>query len=81
MEALNISVFRLSSVIGKNVYTTRGRYVGRVTDVSADIDGKSVSAIEMRITGKTAGSGTEVVLVPYELIVAIDDIVLLGSKR
>jgi len=79
MEALNISAFRLSSVIGKNVYTTRGRYVGRVTDVSADIDEKSVSAIEMRITGKTAG--TEVVLVPYELIVAIDDIVLLGSKK
>jgi sporulation protein YlmC with PRC-barrel domain len=35
----------------------------------------------MRITGKATGSGTEVVLVPYELIVAIDDIVLVGSKK
>jgi sporulation protein YlmC with PRC-barrel domain len=68
-------------VIGKNVYTTKGRYVGRVTDVSADVDSKSVSAIEMKITGKRTGSGTEVVLVPYELIVAIDDIVLIGSRK
>jgi sporulation protein YlmC with PRC-barrel domain len=74
-------VFRLSNVIGKNVYTTKGRYIGRVTDVSADIDAKSVSAMEMRIKGKATGSGTEVVLVPYELIVAIDDIVLVGSKK
>lgn len=81
MEAFSISFFRLSEVIGKNVYTTKGKYVGRVTDISADIDTKSVSALEMRITGKTTASGTEVVLVPYELIVAIEDIVLVGSKK
>jgi sporulation protein YlmC with PRC-barrel domain len=81
LEGLNISVFRLSKVIGKTVYTTKGKYVGRVTDISVDIDTRSVSALEMKIKRKTTVSGTEVVLVPYELIVAIDDIVLVGSKK
>lgn len=68
-------------MIGKTVYTMRGKYVGRVTDISVDIDTRSVSALEMKIKRKTTSSGTEVVLVPYELIAAIDDIVLVGSKK
>jgi sporulation protein YlmC with PRC-barrel domain len=71
----------LSETIGKDVYTIKGKYVGRVTDVSVDIDAKSVSAVQMKITGRKGMSGTEIVLVPYDLIVAIDDIVLVGTRR
>lgn len=71
----------MSEVIGKDVYNVKGKYVGRVTDVSVDVDTKSLSAVEMKITGKGSGSSNETVLVPYELVVAIDDIVLVGAKK
>ena len=81
MEGCLISSYRLSETIGKDVYTTKGKYVGRVTDFSIDTDVKSVSAVEMKITGRKGMSGTEMVLVPYELITAVDDIVIVGAKK
>ncbi|WXG43173.1 MAG: PRC-barrel domain-containing protein [Promethearchaeati archaeon SRVP18_Atabeyarchaeia-1] len=71
----------MAGTIGKDVYTTKGKYVGRVTDISVDIDAKSVSALEMKIARGKGASGTEIVLVPYDLVVAVDDIVLIGMKR
>ena len=76
-----ISSFRLSEAVGKDAYTIRGKYVGRVTDISVDTEAKSVSAIEMKIRARKDLSGTETVLVPYDLIVAVGDIVLVGTKR
>jgi sporulation protein YlmC with PRC-barrel domain len=71
----------LSEAVGKDVYTIKGKYVGRVTDVSVDTEVKSVSGIEMKIRASKGLSGTETVLVPYDLIVAVDDIVLVGTKK
>jgi sporulation protein YlmC with PRC-barrel domain len=81
LEGCLISSYKLSETIGKDVYTTKGKYVGRVTDFSVDTDVKTVSAVEMKITGKRGASGSETVLVPYDLITAVDDIVIIGTKR
>jgi len=55
--------------------------VGHVTEVLIDSDARSVSAIEIKIEGKREKPDSGVVLVPYELIVAVGDIVLIGSRK
>jgi sporulation protein YlmC with PRC-barrel domain len=80
LEGCLISSFRLSETVGKEVYTLEGKYVGRVTDLALDTDARSITAVEMKITGRKGMSGN-VVLVPFELVVAVEDIVLVGRKK
>lgn len=63
------------------MYNLTGKYVGHVTEVLIDSDARSVSAIEIKIEGKREKPDSGVVLVPYELIVAVGDIVLIGSRK
>jgi len=58
-----------------------GKYVGHVTDVLIDSDARSVSAIEVKIKERKDRPDSGVVLIPYELIVAAGDIILVGSKK
>jgi len=58
-----------------------GKYVGHVTDVLIDSYARSVSAIEVKIKQRKDRPDGGVVLVPYELIVAAGDIILIGSKK
>jgi sporulation protein YlmC with PRC-barrel domain len=58
-----------------------GNYVGHVTDVLIDSDARSVSAIEMKIKERRDKSESGIVLIPYDLIVAAGDIVLIGTKK
>jgi sporulation protein YlmC with PRC-barrel domain len=58
-----------------------GKLVGHVTDVLIDSDARCVSAVEMKIRGRKDKPDGGVVLVPYELIVAVGDILLVGSKK
>ncbi|WXG45810.1 MAG: PRC-barrel domain-containing protein [Candidatus Atabeyarchaeum deiterrae] len=71
----------MSEAIGKDVYTLTGKQVGRLTDLLIDVDSRLVSAVEMRVRRKNGGFESERVLVPYDMIVALDDIVLVGGKR
>jgi sporulation protein YlmC with PRC-barrel domain len=56
-------------------------YVGHVTDVLIDSDSRSVSAIEMKIKERRDKPESGVVLIPYDLIIAAGDIVLIGSRK
>jgi sporulation protein YlmC with PRC-barrel domain len=58
-----------------------GNYVGHVTDVLIDSDARSVSAIEMKMRGGRDKAESGVVLIPYDLIIAAGDIVLIGTKK
>ena len=63
------------------MYNLIGKLVGRVTDVLIDSDARCVSAIEMKIRERKDITNSGFVLVPYELIVAVGDILLVGSKK
>jgi sporulation protein YlmC with PRC-barrel domain len=58
-----------------------GKLVGHVSDVWIDSDARRISAVEMRIRGRKDKPDGEVVLVPYELIAAVGDVLLVGSKK
>ncbi len=68
----------ISSIFGLEVYTDRGKYVGRVDDVVLDVEqrrirGLALSNIDREFLG-VSGNG---VIIPYRWVVAVGDIVLL----
>jgi len=73
----------LSSLYGQDVYTDRGVYVGKIEDVSVDIQEKRISGLAVKNTnpnafdvGKKRG-----VIIPYRWVTAIGDIVLIKHVR
>ncbi len=68
----------ISSVLGLKVYTDEGRYVGKIADLSIDVDGRQVKGLAIvdvnRLLIETRASG---VIVPYRLVKAVGDIVII----
>ncbi|QDA32376.1 hypothetical protein FH039_06130 [Thermococcus indicus] len=67
-------VMRLSKLYGKQIYNTKGYYVGYVDEILIDID---------RGQGKVLALGlpSEKVGVPYNRVTAIGDIILVKAKE
>lgn len=67
----------VSSILGLRVYTDEGRYVGRIADLSIDIESRQVKGIAVvdvnRMLIDTRASG---VIIPYRLVKAVGDIVI-----
>lgn len=67
----------VSSVLGLRVYTDEGRYVGRVADLSIDVDSRQVKGLAIVDVNKllinTRANG---VIIPFRLVKAIGDIVI-----
>ncbi len=68
----------VSSVFGLKVYTDEGRYVGRVEDLSIDIDAKRVKGLAIVDVNRfLIDTKAEGVIIPYRLVKAIGDIVII----
>ena len=72
---------KLSDVIGKDVFTERGSYCGKVSDIRIDmtkfkVDALSIDAAKGSFLANVVG-GKRGVVVPYPMVKAIDDIVLI----
>ena len=72
---------RVSDILDKSIYTTTAVYVGKVYDVMLDLDkgiisGLIVSDIQNGCLKKFVGDTSKKVVLPYNLITAIGNIIL-----
>jgi sporulation protein YlmC with PRC-barrel domain len=68
----------LTSLNGLMVYTTRGRYVGRVDDVVLDPGDKRISGLAIGdINKELFGIDAKGVIIPYRWVSAVGDIILM----
>ncbi|WP_297062441.1 PRC-barrel domain-containing protein [Thermococcus sp.] len=67
-------VMRLSKLYGKQIYNTKGYYVGYVDEVLIEIDRGKGKVLALVLPGEKVG-------VPYDRVTAIGDIVLVKAKE
>lgn len=76
-----VSEQKLSDVVGKDVFTEKGSHCGRVSDVRIDMAKFKVDALTIDATKgsflATVVGGKKGVVVPYSMVKAIDDIVII----
>jgi len=73
----------LSSLYGQDLYTDKGIYVGKIEDVTVDVQEKRISGLAVKnvnpnafYVGKRKG-----VIIPYRWVTAIGDIVLIKHVK
>ena len=67
-------VMRLSKLYGKQIYNTKGYYVGYVDEILIEIDRGRGKVLALGLPGEKVG-------VPYERVTAIGDIILVKAKE
>jgi len=67
-------VMRLSKLYGKQIYNTRGYYVGYVDEVLIEISQGEGKVLALGLPGEKVG-------VPYGRVTAIGDIILVKAKE
>ena len=67
-------VMRLSKLYGKQIYNTKGNYIGYVDEVLIDIDQGKAKVLALGLPGEKVG-------IPYERVTAIGDILLVRAKE
>ncbi|WP_297490709.1 PRC-barrel domain-containing protein [Thermococcus sp.] len=67
-------VMRLSKIYGKQIYNTKGNYVGYVDEVLIDVDTGQGRVIALALPGGKVG-------IPYERVLSIGDIILVKAKE
>lgn len=76
-----INVNKLSEVFGKDVFTDRGEYCGKVSNVKVDLNKFRIGSLVLRARkgGYLANllGGKKGVVVPYQFLKAIGDIVII----
>ncbi|NHN40417.1 photosystem reaction center subunit H [Halorubellus sp. JP-L1] len=73
----------ITSVVGREVYSNNGVYVGEIEDVRLDIEretvtGLALSGLNTDIFGN-AMDGTRGIIVPYRWVRAVGDVVLIND--
>ncbi|WP_297069987.1 PRC-barrel domain-containing protein [Thermococcus sp.] len=67
-------VMRLSRLYGKQIYNTRGNYVGYVDEILIEVDRGEGRVLALGLPGEKVG-------VPYDRVTAIGDIILVEAKE
>lgn len=67
-------VMRLSRLYGKQIYNTKGNYVGYVDEVLINIERGAGKVLALVLPGEKVG-------IPYDRVTAIGDIVLVKAKE
>ena len=73
----------ITTLVGREVYSNSGVFVGEIEDVQLNLDGESVTSLAVgelndELFADTVGSGKGV-LIPYRWVRAVGDIVLVNS--
>ena len=76
-----VSVTNISGIFGKDVFTAKGFYAGKVDDCELDLSRFKVRSIIIRAAresalGKMVG-GKKGIIVPYPMVQAIGDVVII----
>jgi len=79
-----INVKDVADMFSKDVFTSKGYYTGKVTDVEFDLSRFKIRALVIEaardsILGKMVG-GKKGIVVPYPAVQAIGDVVLITHK-
>ncbi|AEK72363.1 hypothetical protein GQS_02310 [Thermococcus sp. 4557] len=67
-------VMRLSKLYGKQIYNTKGYYVGYVDEILIEVDRGQGKVLALGLPGEKVG-------VPYNRVTAIGDIILVKAKE
>jgi sporulation protein YlmC with PRC-barrel domain len=80
---MNAAPQEITSLVGREVYSNNGVFVGEIEDVRLDLDARSVTGLALaelnhelfagRVEGNTG------VIVPYRWVRAVGDIVLIND--
>jgi sporulation protein YlmC with PRC-barrel domain len=73
----------ITSLVGREVYSNNGVFVGEVEDIQLNLDGESVSGLALsELNGELFSAemtGKKGVIVPYRWVRAVGDIVLIND--
>jgi len=79
-----ITTRTLLDLFDKDVFTTKGYYCGRVSDIEVDLTRYKIRAIVVEVAKGTflerALGGKKGIIIPYSLVTAIADIVLVKHE-
>ncbi|KAA8923224.1 MAG: photosystem reaction center subunit H [Thermoplasma sp.] len=71
--------FEVTTLIGKDVYTIKGIWVGRVDDIVLDFDKNQIHGIFITNTNEKLVKNGDSVSIPYGYVKSIGDIIILKS--
>ena len=73
----------ITALVGREVYSNNGVFVGEVEDVRLDLDGVQVTGIALHRTNTELfgdrTTGDRGVIVPYDWVQAVGDVVLVSD--
>jgi sporulation protein YlmC with PRC-barrel domain len=77
-----VTVKDVKEIFGKDVFTEKGFYCGRISDLEFDLSKFKVKSLVIDISKgsileKIIGGGKKGIIVPYSMVQAIGDIVLI----
>jgi sporulation protein YlmC with PRC-barrel domain len=71
---------RVSSVRGKKVYTSVGKYLGHVNSLKFDVKKNKVASLSVKIDRRVKRLRSRVISIPYNWVAAVGDIVIIDKK-
>lgn len=73
----------ITTLVGREVYSNGGVFVGEVEDVQLDLDAEAVSSLAVGELNRELFSGTvspgQGVLIPYRWVRSVGDVVLINN--
>ena len=80
---MNAAPQEITSLVGREVYSNNGVFVGEIEDVRLDLDARSVTGLALAELNRElfAGraEGNTGVIVPYRWVRAVGDVVLIND--
>lgn len=73
----------ITSLVGREVYSNNGMFVGEIEDVRLDLDARAVTGLALAETNRELFAGrvdrNTGVIVPYRWVRAVGDVVLIND--
>ncbi len=73
----------ITALVGREVYTTNGVYLGEVEDLRLDLDGEQVTGLALHQLNtelfEEEASSARGVIVPYRWVQAVGDVILVND--
>jgi len=80
---MNAAPEEITSLVGREVYSSNGVFVGEIEDIQLDLDARAVTGLALAELNRElfAGqaSGSTGVIVPYRWVRAVGDVVLIND--
>jgi sporulation protein YlmC with PRC-barrel domain len=83
LSGMNAAPEEITSLVGREVYSSNGVFVGEIEDIQLDLDARSVTGLALAelnhelFAGQVDGSTG--VVVPYRWVRAVGDVVLIND--